>query len=199
MRILAFSDLHRDLGRAASLVERSVDADVVIGAGDFASVHEGLDETIGALAAIETPTVLVPGNNETADALRDSASGVERRDRAPWRVRRDRGRDVLRAGRRDPGDPVGLELRPLRRGGCRRARTVPGGRRPRPPLASARPLRRLGLGPEPGLAGAGGRDRAACAAARGLRPHPRELGRPLADRADARSRTSGPDGATFDV
>jgi Icc-related predicted phosphoesterase len=74
MRILAFSDLHRDLGRAASLVERSADADVVIGAGDFASIHEGLDETIGALAGIDTPTVLVPGNNETADALREAAS-----------------------------------------------------------------------------------------------------------------------------
>jgi Icc-related predicted phosphoesterase len=74
MRILAFSDLHRDLGRAASLVERSVEADVVIGAGDFASVHEGLEETIGALTAIQTPTVLVPGNNETADALRDAAT-----------------------------------------------------------------------------------------------------------------------------
>jgi Icc-related predicted phosphoesterase len=74
VKILAFSDLHRDLGRAASLVERSADADVVIGAGDFASVHEGLEETIHALAGIETPTVLVPGNNETADALRDAAS-----------------------------------------------------------------------------------------------------------------------------
>jgi Icc-related predicted phosphoesterase len=74
MRILAFSDLHRDLGRAASLVERSAEADVVVGAGDFASVHEGLEETIGALAAIEAPTVLVPGNNETADALREAAS-----------------------------------------------------------------------------------------------------------------------------
>jgi Icc-related predicted phosphoesterase len=74
VRILAFSDLHRDLGRAASLVERSTEADVVIGAGDFASVHEGLEQTIGALAAIEKPTVLVPGNNETADALRDAAS-----------------------------------------------------------------------------------------------------------------------------
>ncbi len=74
MRILAFSDLHRDLGRAADLVERSAEADVVVGAGDFASVHEGLDETIGALAAIEAPTVLVPGNNETADALREAAS-----------------------------------------------------------------------------------------------------------------------------
>ncbi|MFI5028061.1 MAG: metallophosphoesterase family protein [Solirubrobacterales bacterium] len=74
MRLLAFSDLHRDLGQAAELVEMSADADVVIGAGDFASVHEGLAETIDALSAIATPTVLVPGNNETEDALRDAAS-----------------------------------------------------------------------------------------------------------------------------
>ena len=74
MRILAFSDLHRDLDGAASLVERSGEFDVVIGAGDFASVHEGLAETIDALSGIETPTVLVPGNNETADALREAAA-----------------------------------------------------------------------------------------------------------------------------
>ena len=75
MKLLAFSDLHRDLGQAAKLVEMSAEADVVIGAGDFASVHEGLGETIGALASIETPTILVPGNNETEDALREAASG----------------------------------------------------------------------------------------------------------------------------
>ncbi len=75
MRILAFSDLHRDLGQAAKLVEMSANADVVIGAGDFASIHEGLDETIGALASISAPTVLVPGNNETEDALREAAAG----------------------------------------------------------------------------------------------------------------------------
>ncbi len=74
MRILAFSDLHRDLGQAAELVEMSADADVVIGAGDFASIHEGLEETIGTLAAISTPTLLVPGNNETEDALREAAA-----------------------------------------------------------------------------------------------------------------------------
>jgi Icc-related predicted phosphoesterase len=74
VKILAFSDLHRDLGQAAALVEISADADVVIGAGDFASVHEGLEETIGALATIETPTVLVPGNNETVEALREAAT-----------------------------------------------------------------------------------------------------------------------------
>jgi uncharacterized protein len=75
VKLLAFSDLHRDLAQGAQLVEMSAEADVVIGAGDFASVHEGLEETIGALAAIEAPTVLVPGNNETADALRAAAAG----------------------------------------------------------------------------------------------------------------------------
>lgn len=72
MKILAFSDLHRDLDTAASLVEMAPEADLVVGAGDFASVHEGLDEAIGALSGIETETVVVPGNNETADELRDS-------------------------------------------------------------------------------------------------------------------------------
>jgi Icc-related predicted phosphoesterase len=75
VKLLAFSDLHRDLGQAAKLVEMSAEADVVIGAGDFASVHEGLGETIDALAVIKTPTVLVPGNNETEGALREAASG----------------------------------------------------------------------------------------------------------------------------
>jgi uncharacterized protein len=75
VKLLAFSDLHRDLDQAAKLVSMSAEADVVIGAGDFASVHEGLAETIGALAAIETPTVLVPGNNETDEALREAAAG----------------------------------------------------------------------------------------------------------------------------
>jgi Icc-related predicted phosphoesterase len=75
MKLLAFSDLHRDLAQGAKLVEMSAGADVVIGAGDFASVHEGLEETIGALDGIAAPTVLVPGNNETVDALRAAVAG----------------------------------------------------------------------------------------------------------------------------
>src|SRR5215467_10662817 len=74
MRILAFSDLHRNLDQGAKLVERSAEADVVIGAGDFANQHQGLDETIATLSAIETPTILVPGNNETIEALREAAA-----------------------------------------------------------------------------------------------------------------------------
>jgi Icc-related predicted phosphoesterase len=75
MRLLAFSDIHRDLEQCARLVERSAEADVVIAAGDFASIHEGLEETIDALRPIDRPTLLVPGNNETEDALRAACDG----------------------------------------------------------------------------------------------------------------------------
>jgi Icc-related predicted phosphoesterase len=75
VRLLAFSDLHRDLGQAGELVERSAQADVVVGAGDFASIHNGLEETIDALAAIACPAVLVPGNNETEAELRSASEG----------------------------------------------------------------------------------------------------------------------------
>lgn len=72
MRILAFSDLHTDIKTAEELAARSTEADLVVGAGDFASQHRGLEETIEALAPIETPALLVPGNNETEDALRSA-------------------------------------------------------------------------------------------------------------------------------
>lgn len=74
MKILAFSDIHRDLAQAEKLTQLSRDADIVVGAGDFASIHQGLDEMIEGLAGIEKPAILVPGNNETADALREAAA-----------------------------------------------------------------------------------------------------------------------------
>jgi len=69
MKILVFSDLHRDQDRAERLVEQAADADVVLGAGDYASMHKGLEDIIETLSAIRTPTVLVPGNAETDTEL----------------------------------------------------------------------------------------------------------------------------------
>jgi len=77
MRLLAFSDLHVDTDQAGRLVDASEDADVVLGVGDFASVHSGLDETIAVLRRLTKPAVLVPGNNETEDALRAACDGWE--------------------------------------------------------------------------------------------------------------------------
>jgi uncharacterized protein len=105
VRLLAFSDLHRDLDQAASLAERSSEADVVIAAGDFASVHEGLEQTIEALRPISVPTVLVPGNNETEDALRAACEG--------WDVARVlHGQDTEIDGRRFFGLGAGIPITP---------------------------------------------------------------------------------------
>jgi Icc-related predicted phosphoesterase len=77
MKLLAFSDVHCDLGAIESLVEQSRDVDVVAGVGDFASVHEGLERTVRPLRDVEVPVLLVPGNNETVDALRAAVDGWE--------------------------------------------------------------------------------------------------------------------------
>jgi uncharacterized protein len=77
VRLLAFSDLHCDLSQAATLVAKSREADAVAAVGDLATVHRGLERTVSELAAIRCPAVLVPGNNETEDELRDAASGWE--------------------------------------------------------------------------------------------------------------------------
>jgi Icc-related predicted phosphoesterase len=75
VKLLAFSDLHRDRTRARRLADRARDADVVVGAGDFASFHLGLRRTIDVLEAIEVPSVLVPGNNESEAALWRACAG----------------------------------------------------------------------------------------------------------------------------
>lgn len=69
VKLLAFSDLHRDRRRARKLAQLAREADVVIGAGDFASARLGLNKTVEPLSSITSPSVLVPGNNETDSAL----------------------------------------------------------------------------------------------------------------------------------
>src|ERR1700761_6130243 len=69
MRLLAFSDLHRDRERAEHLLQLAEDADVVVGAGDFATMRMGLESTIEVLSAISVPAVLVPGNAESDTEL----------------------------------------------------------------------------------------------------------------------------------
>jgi Icc-related predicted phosphoesterase len=75
MKLLAFSDVHCDLGAVESLVEQARGVDAVAGVGDFASVHEGLEQTVRPLREVGVPVLLVPGNNETVDALRAATAG----------------------------------------------------------------------------------------------------------------------------
>ena len=70
MRILAFSDLHRDTNAAHAIVAAAASADIVIGAGDFATRGLGHADTLDILRAITTPTILVAGNHDRLDILR---------------------------------------------------------------------------------------------------------------------------------
>jgi uncharacterized protein len=75
VRVLAFSDLHRDVQGARKAVERAAQTDVVAAVGDLATMHRGLEEMIDVLRAIDRPVLLVPGNNETDEALRQACAG----------------------------------------------------------------------------------------------------------------------------
>lgn len=72
MKLLLFSDLHRDQDAARKLVEFSRDADLMIGAGDFAIQRKGLVDTIEILREATCPAVLVPGNGESAEELTEA-------------------------------------------------------------------------------------------------------------------------------
>jgi Icc-related predicted phosphoesterase len=56
-------------------VALAANADVFVGAGDFANVRRGLQGTINVLKAIMSPAVLVAGNAETTDELTAACRG----------------------------------------------------------------------------------------------------------------------------
>ncbi len=65
MKIIAFSDLHRDKRATEIILEASADADILVGAGDFATQGKGLGDCIEILRRATIPVILVPGNHES--------------------------------------------------------------------------------------------------------------------------------------
>lgn len=74
MRLLLASDLHRDHDAARSLVQRSDEFDVLVIAGDLAIKRGGLQEIVNILAPMQCPTVLVCGNGESPEELREACA-----------------------------------------------------------------------------------------------------------------------------
>jgi len=77
MKYVLFSDIHCDLDACAQIVGLAEKADFAIGAGDFGFLRDGLQKTIDALAHIDIPTVLVPGNHESQDELIEACKGLD--------------------------------------------------------------------------------------------------------------------------
>ena len=72
MKLLLFSDLHCDAQAAQRLVDQAREVDVVVGAGDFATCRRGIEQTLDVLQAIDRPAVLVAGNAESDEELRQA-------------------------------------------------------------------------------------------------------------------------------
>ena len=73
MKLLLFSDVHCSQSAVGRLVELSDRVDVLVGAGDFGTMRRGTDTTLAPFQAIDKPQVLVCGNGESDDELRQAA------------------------------------------------------------------------------------------------------------------------------
>ncbi|MBM2293093.1 metallophosphoesterase family protein [Sulfitobacter pseudonitzschiae] len=76
MKILAFSDLHRDRAIAQRIVAASADADVLVGAGDFAMRGIGLSDTLDILKGVRAPLIVVSGNHDNSKELREACEAA---------------------------------------------------------------------------------------------------------------------------
>jgi Icc-related predicted phosphoesterase len=75
MKLLLFSDLHCNVAAAHRLVELARGVGVAVGAGDFGQVRRRVGVCIDVLRDLSCPAVVVPGNNESLDELRDACRG----------------------------------------------------------------------------------------------------------------------------
>jgi uncharacterized protein len=74
MRLLLASDLHCNEVAARRLVDRAADVDIFVCAGDLAVKRTGLESVVGILRRLPVPAVLVPGNGESYEELRDACA-----------------------------------------------------------------------------------------------------------------------------
>jgi len=72
MNLLLFSDLHCSVKAARRMVALSDEADIVIGAGDFATYRKNIEMTVDILSSISKPAAVVPGNSESFEELRSA-------------------------------------------------------------------------------------------------------------------------------
>jgi len=72
MKLFLFSDIHASAQHCQKIAEDSTQADIVIGAGDIGHIRRQLPETIAILKNIKPPTILIPGNSESYQELKQA-------------------------------------------------------------------------------------------------------------------------------
>jgi Icc-related predicted phosphoesterase len=73
MRILAFSDIHANVGfiRRFETLIKSQDVELAVCAGDLSLFGRGLRQMLQALNALSVPVILIHGNHESAESVQN--------------------------------------------------------------------------------------------------------------------------------
>ena len=77
MKVLFFSDLHADKKSAEKIKEKSRNADLLVCAGDLSRMGQGFGDMITILATIPKTILLIPGNNETLEFVKEGTKDYE--------------------------------------------------------------------------------------------------------------------------
>jgi len=71
MKILSFVDLHGDILALKHIITEAKKADMVVCAGDISNFEQNLKRLISQLASTGKPTIMVHGNHESAELLKE--------------------------------------------------------------------------------------------------------------------------------
>ena len=74
MKLLLFSDVHCSQPAVKRLIDKAEQADVLVGAGDFGIMRQGVVETLAPFETVQKPLVMVCGNGESDVELKDAAT-----------------------------------------------------------------------------------------------------------------------------
>jgi len=72
MKVLFFSDVHANKDHLKKVLEKSKEADLLVCAGDLSKMGSGFGEMIEQLGELDKKVLLIPGNNETKEFVRES-------------------------------------------------------------------------------------------------------------------------------
>lgn len=70
MRILAFTDFHEKKESWKKVLQKSKDADILVGAGDFSDFGENTEKILSKFKNIGKPLLVIHGNHETVDLMK---------------------------------------------------------------------------------------------------------------------------------
>lgn len=73
MKILVFTDNHADLESIQIVATKATEVDLIICLGDISWFEEGMDEMLTAINSLPKPVILLHGNHERLDALKEAA------------------------------------------------------------------------------------------------------------------------------